>query len=338
MTEDQASPALLPSAAADLSARFQQWLIYLQHEKHFSRHTLRAYTKDILFFFEFLTAHLGQPPSLNDLGNTSIQDFRSWLTKRLKDGASNATRARQLSSIRSFLSWLDKQGHMHNPYVKNIRTPKLPKKLPRNLPVDQALRLSHNTAALKNQEDWIVFRDRALFILLYGCGLRIDEALQLNYGTRPINGELRVMGKGRKERQVPVLDIIEKAIADYILKCPLQPFKKDTPLFLGARGGRLNQGVAQRQLRQIRRIMNMPEHLTPHALRHSFATHILVNGANLREIQELLGHASISTTQRYTDFDNKQLLDIYLKSHPRAKEKPAACSVLPHDNNDIAME
>ena len=307
-----------PSAAADLAAHFYAWVDFLQNEKHFSRHTLRAYTKDILYFLEFLTQHLGKPPSMNDLGDTSLRDFRSWLTKRVTDGVSNATRARQLSSIRSFLKWLDKQGHLHNPAINSIRTPKLPKKLPRALPVDQAKTLTSNMEGIGDQEAWISYRDRALFTMLYGCGLRIDEALQLNHGNRPRNGELRVMGKGSKERLVPVIDIVEKMIDEYIAQCPF-PFDKETPLFLGSRGGRLNQGVAQRQLRILRKALNMPESLTPHALRHSFATHILINGGDLRSIQELLGHASLKTTQRYTDFDDKQLMDIYKKSHPRAR-------------------
>ena len=308
----------LPSAAADLAERYHAWVDFLQNEKHFSRHTLRAYTKDILYFLEFLTSHLGKPPSLNDLGDTSLRDFRSWLTQRMTAGASNATRARQLSSIRSFLKWLDKQGFLHNAAIGGVRTPKLPKKLPRALPVEQAKTLTQNLEGIGHQENWIAYRDRALFTLLYGCGLRIDEALQLNHGNRPQKGEVRVMGKGSKERLVPVMDIVEKMITEYIAQCP-KAFEKDTPLFIGSRGDRLNQGVAQRQLRILRNQLNLPESLTPHALRHSFATHILVNGGDLRTIQELLGHASVSTTQRYTDFDNAQLLAIYDKAHPRAK-------------------
>lgn len=317
MTDDT---PVIPSAAADLTARYHDWVAFLQNEKHFSRHTLRAYTKDILYFLDFLTSHLGKLPSLNDLGDTSLRDFRSWLSQRMAAGASNATRARQLSSIRSFLKWLDKNGHLHNAAIGGVRTPKLPHKLPRALPVEQAKMLAHNLEGIAHQDTWIAYRDRALFTLLYGCGLRIDEALQLNYGNRPQMGEVRVIGKGSKERLVPVMEIVEKMIAEYIAQSPF-PFDKETPLFLGNRGGRLNQGVAQRQLRILRGQLGLPESLTPHALRHSFATHILVNGGNLRVIQELLGHSSVSTTQRYTDFDNKQLMEIYNKAHPRAYNK-----------------
>lgn len=307
-----------PSAAADLAERFHAWVDYLRNEKHFSSHTLRAYTTDILYFFEFMTRHIGHPPSMNDLGGTTIRDFRSWLAQRTVEGAGASTRARQLSSLRSFLKWMDKQGFLHNPAIGGVKTPKLPKRLPRALPPAQAKTLAGSLETIGHQEEWVAYRDRALFTLLYGCGLRISEGLQLNYGTRPQGGEVRVMGKGSKERLVPVLPIVEQMIAEYIAHCPLN-FEKDTPLFRGSRGDRLNQGVAQRQLRIIRKILNLPESLTPHALRHSFATHILVNGGDLRIIQELLGHASVSTTQRYTDFDNAQLLEIYNNAHPRAK-------------------
>ena len=306
-----------PSTAADLAEHYRAWINFLRYEKHFSHHTLRAYTKDLLSFFDFLTHHLGKPPSMNDLGEISLRDFRSWLTQRMVEGAGNATRARQISCIRSFLKWLDRQGYLHNPAISSVRTPKLPQKLPRALPVDQAKTLTRNLEGIARQDFWIAARDRALFTLLYGCGLRISEALQLNHGNRPKKGEVRVTGKGRKERIVPVLDIVQKTLDEYISQCPIS-FEKNTPLFLGCRGKRLNQGVAQRQLRILRKSMNLPESLTPHALRHSFATHILANGGDLRSIQELLGHVSLRTTQRYTDFDNKQLMEIYKRAHPRA--------------------
>lgn len=310
-------PSCAPSCAQDLAEKFNAWLDFLAYEKHFSRHTLRAYTADLNFFFDFLTKHHGKPPSINDLSATSLRDFRSWLTQQAMDGASAATRARHIASVRSFLRWLDKQGHMHNAAIGALRTPKMPRKLPRALPVDQA-RAAVDKAGVISDEPWVALRDRALFTLLYGCGLRIDEALQLNYGTRPQNGELRVMGKGRKERLVPVIPVVEKMIDAYIAVAPIV-FEKETPLFVGHHGKRLHQGVAQRQMRHVRRALNLPETLTPHALRHSFATHILANGADLRVIQELLGHASVSTTQRYTDFDNAQLLAIYDRAHPRSR-------------------
>ena len=307
------------SAAPDLQQVFGLWVMYLTHEKRFSRHTLRAYLSDIHEFCDFLTAHLARPPSLHDLGEASIRDFRSWLAKRTGEGAGAATRARGLASLRNFMKWMDKNGHLHNAALGRIRTPKLPKKLPRAIPPAQAMTLVENAGMLAPEDaEWVGLRDCALFMLLYGCGLRIDEALQLNYGTRPHSGEVRVMGKGRKERLVPVLPIVEKTIETYVAGAPVA-WEKDTPLFLGERGKRMHQGVAQKRLRDLRRALGLPETLTPHALRHSFATHILAGGVNLRVIQELLGHASVTTTQRYTDYDNAQLMEIYNKAHPRAR-------------------
>lgn len=305
-----------PSCAADLAEKFALWTQYLSVEKRFSPHTLRAYLFDLHYFFNFMTRHLGRPPSMNDLGNASIRDFRAWLTKETAEGKGASTRARSMASVRNFMKWLDKNGYLHNPAIASLRTPKQPKRLPRALPPAQAKETLEHADELP-QEEWVGLRDRALFTLLYGCGLRIDEALKLDYGNRPQNGEVRVMGKGSKERMVPVLPVVEAAIEKYIAHMP--PFEKDTPLFLGHRGGRLAQGVAQRQLRRLRRAFGLPETLTPHALRHSFATHILVNGGDLRLIQELLGHASVSTTQRYADYDNAQILAIYDRAHPRAK-------------------
>lgn len=312
------APLTPPATAPDLAAKYAEWVTYLSLEKHFSKHTLRAYTSDMEYFFDFLTRHLGKPPSMNDLGEASIRDFRSWLSKKTMEGAGAATRARSLASVRNFLKWLDRNGHLHNPAIASIRTPKMPRKLPRALPPKQAREVVENADSIP-KKNWIGMRDRALFMLLYGCGLRIDEALQLNYGTRPLNGEVRVMGKGSKERMVPVIPVVEKMLNEYLAVVPF-PMEKETPLFLGAKGGRLAQGVAQRDLRNLRKAIGLPESVTPHALRHSFATHILVGGADLRTIQELLGHASVSTTTRYTDYDNAQIMEIYMKAHPRAKD------------------
>ena len=306
-----------PTTAPDLAEKFGLWVEYLTLEKRFSRHTLRAYLFDMDYFFTFLTKHQGKPPSLNDLGDTSIRDFRSWLSREAMEGKGAATRARSLASVRNFLKWLDKNGHLHNPAIARIRTPKKPRRIPKALSPDQA-RDVINKADTLTKIDWIGHRDRALFTLLYGCGLRIDEALQLNFGTRPLNGEVRVMGKGSKERMVPVLPYVEEMLNVYINHAPIV-FEKNTPLFLGHKYKRLSQGMAQRQLRHLRTACGFPDSLTPHALRHSFATHILVNGGDLRSIQELLGHVSLKTTQMYTDYDNAQLLAIYDRSHPRSK-------------------
>lgn len=208
---------------------------------------------------------------------------------------------------------MDNQGIAHNAAISTVQAPKLPRKLPRPMEETQAFRLLDDMIL----DNWVAIRDRALFTLLYGCGLRINEALSLNIENLPRDGFLRVIGKGNKERQVPILLQIEKRLAEYRAACPYA----ETPtraLFLGAKGGRLNQGVIQKAMRDLRKQLSLPETATPHALRHSFATHLLQNGANLREIQELLGHASLSTTQRYTDVNFEDLRAVYAKAHPRS--------------------
>ena len=229
-----------PVTAPDLAVKYAAWVTYLSVEKRFSKHTLRAYCFDMEYFFEFLTRHLGKPPSMHDLGEASIRDFRSWLSKKTVDGASAPTRARSLASVRNFLKWLDRNGYLHNPAIASIRTPKMPKKIPRALPPKQARQVIE-TADTIPREHWVGMRDRALFMLLYGCGLRINEALQLNYNSRPQNGEVRVLGKGSKERMVPVIPVVERMMGEYLAVCPF-PMEKDTPLFLGVKGGRLAQG------------------------------------------------------------------------------------------------
>lgn len=305
------------SAAPDLQDALTQWEKALTYERHVSRHTLRAYRTDLKVFLEFLTRHLGAPPSLNTLGDIKLAEFRSWLSSRTVAGQGPATRARALSSVRNFLKWLDHSGILHNPGIKQVRTPKQPKKLPRALSKTDARRVLED-AGLLARDSWTGQRDRALFTLLYGCGLRIDEALSLNQGDRPANDELRVRGKGNKERLVPVLPAVRVAIDAYLELCPFDIAEADAPLFFGARGKRLNQGVAQRQLRNLRKTLGLPETVTPHALRHSYASHLLSGGGNLRAIQELLGHASLKTTQRYTELDTEALFAIYHKTHPRA--------------------
>ena len=307
--EDQA----LQGCAPDLAEAILKWRRWLTSEKNMSKHTVRAYGVDIGQFISFLTQHLGKAPSLNDIGEINLRDFRSWMSRKAMDGAGAASRARSLSGVKNFLHWLDKNGIVHNASISSVRTPKKPHKLPRPLFEKQALELVHMQA-----EDWVGQRDCALFTLLYGCGLRIDEALSLDIKDLPRDGYLRVIGKGRKERQVPVLRIVEKAIEAYRAMCPFAE-TQDRPLFMGERGKRLRQQIAQKSLRELRIAMGLPETATPHALRHSFATHLLQNGANLREIQELLGHASLSTTQRYTDINAEEMMKIYRAAHPRNK-------------------
>lgn len=307
---------ILALCAADLSKHLKDWEEFLRYERQVSKHTLRAYVSDISHFISFLTEHLGKSPSLNDLASVSITDFRAWMSRKARDGAGNTSRARSLSGLKNFISFLDKRGIAHNAAIATVRSPKRPHKLPRPLHESQAFDVLEN-AGLMAKDDWIAMRDRALFTLLYGCGLRIDEALSLNCGDMPRDGFLIVMGKGRKERQVPVIDLVEQSLRAYIETIPFST-EGDQPIFRGKQGKRLNQGVAQKAMRELRKTLGLPENATPHALRHSFATHLLQNGANLREIQELLGHASLSTTQRYTEINAEEMLNIYKKSHPRA--------------------
>lgn len=311
---DKPATPVQECCAADLRDAYLRWVDYLRYEKNVSKHTLRAYVSDVTGFLQFLTHHHESPPSLNDLADTDLRDFRAWMSRKMMDGAAAASRARSLSGVKNFLSWLDKQGIMHNPAVKNIRSPKLPHKLPRPLSYRQAV--SVIDLPTKN---WMDERDRALFTLLYGCGLRIAEALSLNIEDLPRDGFLRVMGKGRKERQVPVLKIVEEALTRYRALCPFAE-EPGRPLFPGEQGKRLHQGVAQKAMRDMRQHLGLPETATPHAFRHSFATHLLQNGANLREIQEMLGHASLSTTQRYTEINAKELIKTYKAAHPRARD------------------
>lgn len=311
-TDQQINKNLLLLCQDDLGHHLSKWYKSLRVERQLSPHTVRAYTHDVRVFLEFLSSHYGEAISLDLLSQANIRDFRAWLSKQTIKGAGAATRARSLSGVKNFLKWLDHQGVVHNADIQIVRTPKQPRKLPKPLHQKQAMTLLEISAG----ESWIDARNHALFTLLYGSGIRINEALSLNISDVPRDGFLRVMGKGGKERQVPILDIVEKRLTQYREKC-IFPEEPNRPLFLGQRGKRLNQGVAQKAMRDLRKAFGLPENATPHALRHSFATHLLQNGANLREIQEMLGHASLSTTQRYTDVNIEELLKVYKNAHPR---------------------
>ncbi len=303
--------------AADLFQKTQDWRDYLQYEKHVSKHTLRAYTHDLNVFLNFLFTHHGEKVSLNSLSTAALTDFRAWMSRQAMDGLQNASRARSLSGVKNFLSWLDKNGHMHNAAIGLLRSPKLPHKLPKPIGEISIFTLLDD---LKAKGDWVSLRDHALFTLLYGSGLRIQEALNLHISDLQNGDYLRVTGKGNKERQIPLITPVQGVFKVYLEH---HPFAHDphAPLFPGQRSKYLNQGVAQRTMRKIRVSLGLPETATPHALRHSFATHLLQNGANLREIQDLLGHASLSTTQRYTEVNAAELIAIHKKAHPRQKSK-----------------
>ncbi len=293
------------------------WRAWLSLERRASRHTVLAYGRDVVSFLAFLVDHRGAPASLADLERLAVRDFRAWLAKRATGGHEPTSNARALASVRNFFRWLDRRKLAHNAAIGTLRTPKRPHALPRPLSADDAAAAVEEIASL-SAEPWLAARDMALLALLYGCGLRIDEALSLDRSVLPLGAALRVVGKGRKERHLPLLPSVRVAIEDYVARCPWQP-GPEGPLFVGRRGRRLQAGVVQAQMRKLRAALGLPETATPHALRHSFATHLLANGGDLRSIQELLGHASLSTTQRYTDIDLGQLLSVYERAHPRAK-------------------
>ena len=293
------------------------WYRWLTDERRCSSHTLAAYRRDLAAFFDYLAAHLGYPPGLRDLDQLTAADFRGYLAKRAAEGLARSSIARAMSSLRNLFRHLEKAGLVHNAAIRVIRTPKLPHGVPKPLSVAEAKEALDAAAEIPKQ-DWVADRDVALFTLLYGCGLRIGEALALNVGDAPTSSAMTITGKGNKQRLVPVLPVVIAAIDCYRRACP-HALASDGPLFVGVRGKRLNPGVVQRQMRVIRAQLGLSETATPHALRHSFATHLLAGGGDLRTIQELLGHASLSTTQRYTEVDSQRLLEVYRDSHPRAR-------------------
>jgi len=315
----------------------EDWLEWMASNKRASRHTLISYQHDLSGFLQFLGEHLGGSTGRKALIELEIRDFRAWLAARSHrfDAASTA---RALSAVKSFYRWLEQQGHGKNSAIFHMRSPKIGRALPKALAVEQA---QNAASAIETLEDeaWINARNLALLLLIYGCGLRISEALSVKRMDvvrwkpsplpSPLKGEgdermrvgegvsLRIKGKGNKERQVPVLPVVTQAIESYLALCPHHT-SADEPLFVGKEGKPLNPGVFQRTLRNLRRQIGLPETTTPHAFRHSFATHLLSAGGDLRSIQELLGHASLSTTQRYTHIDRERLMNAYQNAHPRA--------------------
>ena len=293
------------------------FLAWLAHERRASPLTVEAYARDTAAFLGFLTTHLGAEPDLAALAGLRAADLRAWLAWEAKAGAGNATRARHLAAVRSFFRFLARHHGVSNPQLALLATPRARRPLPRALSPEQAQGVAREIGEATDSA-FTQARDTALFSLLYGSGLRIAEALGLDVAAAPRPGSdapLRVLGKGAKQRIVPVLPVVREAVAAWLRHHP-DP-APDAPLFVGVRGERLNPGVAQRTLRTFRALHGLPEHATPHALRHSFATHLLAAGADLRAIQELLGHASLSTTQRYTNVETEKLMEVWRRTHPR---------------------
>jgi integrase/recombinase XerC len=300
------------------AAAREEFLDWLRHERRASPLTVEAYATDIAGFLAFLTTHLGGEPDLATLAGLQLADFRAWLASAAAQGTTAATRARHLSAVRSMFRFLARRHGVTNPQLRLLDSPRVRRPLPRALTRQQARTVAEDIGE-ESDNAAMQARDVALFTLLYGCGLRISEAIALKVCDAPRPGDeglLRVVGKGQKTRMVPVLPVVRLAVLAWLRHHPSPA--QDSPLFTGTRGGRLNAGVAQRTMRNFRRHNGFPEHATPHALRHSFATHLLSGGADLRSIQDLLGHASLSTTQRYTSVDEAGLLEVWQRTHPRA--------------------
>ena len=305
-----------PAAVAAIG----DWRAWLAHERRISKNTLDAYGLDLRRFLRFVAEHLGYPPGLQDLAGLSQADFRGYLAKRGADGLSRASTARAMSTLRNFFRYLEREGLAENAAIGAVKTPKVPRSVPKALTEADAMEAIDAVADFPG-EPWIAKRDTAVLLLLYGCGLRIGEALGLDRRQAPgtVGDDVIVVtGKGDKQRLVPVLPVVAEAIEAYLEACPY-PLEDPGPLFVGKRGKRLGARVIQRQMRNVRILLGLPETATPHALRHSFATHLLAGGGDLRTIQELLGHASLSTTQRYTEVDAGRLRAVYDAAHPRAR-------------------
>lgn len=298
--------------ARALAARFDA---QLRLERRASQHTARAYVATAHRLLDFLTVHRGEPASPAELTKIEAADLRAFLARRRGEGLGPSAAAREMSAVRAFLRFVAEQQGTPAA-LPRIATPKRPRTLPRPAAPADAIALTEETGALA-REPWIAARDTALLLLLYGSGLRISEALALPAEVHPLGGTLRVAGKGNKMRVVPVLPMVAEAIADYVSLCPW-PLESGEPLFRGAKGGPLSGDVVRRAVASARRTLGLSDRITPHALRHSFATHLLAGGADLRSLQELLGHASLSSTQVYTAVDAAHMLDVWRSAHPRS--------------------
>jgi integrase/recombinase XerC len=293
-----------------------EWLASLAHERRASPHTLRAYGDDVTRFLEFLVTHVGGEIDERKLDKIAPADIRAFITDRRNDGLGNRSVRRTLASIRSFFRHLAREDVIDNPAAKSIRSPRIARSLPRPLSEADAARTL--AEAGENDIEWIGARDVALLTLLYGAGLRISEALSLRIGDVPLGEAMVIFGKGRKERVVPLLPVVREAISAYAGLIPVKLSPKDS-LFRSRRGKPMSAREAQALMQNLRGRLGLSERATPHALRHSFATHLLQNGGDLRTVQELLGHASLSTTQAYTEIDARKLMDVYEKAHPKGR-------------------
>lgn len=321
MAESAADDMNLPFAASEVVAEVIRWRAFLASEKRMSPKTVEAYGRDASQFLAFLAEHLGGKVTLSRLINLAPADVRAFLASRRADGIGSRSLMRALAGMRSFTRYLEREGKGRVSALSAVRAPKIAKTLPKPIAVGAAKQLADvDLRAGEEREPWVLVRDAAVLGLLYGSGLRISEALGLKRKEIPAPGKgdaVTVTGKGNKQRMVPVLQQVLALIADYVKLCPYD-LALDGPLFVGARGGPLSPRIVQLAMARLRGALGLPETATPHALRHSFATHLLARGGDLRAIQELLGHASLSTTQIYTAIDAERLMDVYRSAHPRA--------------------
>jgi integrase/recombinase XerC len=315
------SAADLPFTAPEVAAQIRHWLTHLGPERRMSAKTVDAYQRDVRQFLDFLAMHFGEQVTLAGLRDVATQDVRAFMAYRRSQGASGRSLMRSLAGVRSFARFLERQGNGRIGALAAVRAPKTPRTLPKPLAIAPAKRLADvGLRAGEERAPWVLARDAAVLALLYGSGLRISEALSLKVKDIPAPGRgdtITVTGKGKKTRMVPVLLPVLQLVADYFAICPYER-APDAPAFVGAKGRQLSPRIIQLVMASLRSALNLPETATPHALRHSFATHLLARGGDLRSIQELLGHASLSTTQVYTAIDADRLMQVYRSAHPRA--------------------
>jgi len=302
------SPALTHALAS--------WLEHCKALGGAADNTLKAYQSDVLGFLSFMTTHHAEAQGLAPLARITVSDMRAWMAHERGRGVGARSLARALSAVKTFYRWLAEREGFEPTAVLSTRSPKFTKKLPRPLAIDAAAAMI-DTVELQAKDSWVAARDMAVVTLLYGCGLRISEALGLTGAAVPLPDTLVIKGKGGKERIVPVIDAAKDAVNTYLRLSP-HPIEPDSPLFRGTRGGALNPRMVQKVMEKARLQLGLPATATPHAMRHSFATHLLTAGGDLRAIQELLGHASLSTTQAYTAVDTARLMDVYNRAHPKA--------------------
>lgn len=306
----------MTEASAGATDLLETWLRHLSATRNRSATTVDAYRRDVGSYLGFMAGHTGGPMGQRALAEVAATDFRAWMAARRGAGLSSRSLARELSAVRSFYKWLDQTQGLECPALHAVRAPKVEQRLPRPVAAPDAHRLI--AASASHQEPWIAARDLAALTLIWGAGLRIAEALALRQSDAPLPEVLRVTGKGGKQREVPVVPAARQAVEAYQGLCPFAA-ERDEALFLGARGGALNPRALQKVMATARQALGLPPSATPHALRHSFATHLLQAGGDLRAIQELLGHASLSSTQIYTGVDQARLMEVYDAAHPRSR-------------------